>query len=318
MLHAFLYPLSEYFFAFNVFRYITFRAAMASIFAFLISVVIGPKLIAALKKSGITHNHERKGFTAISEKNPHKAHIPTMGGLLIVSSILLTTLLWGDLSNRYLWMALIAFTWLGLIGFADDLLKLLRKSPNGLLAMTKFSGQLILGGVLGYFLFHDSPTWSQIDVPFLKDFAIPLGPFYIGFVCLVLVGTSNAVNLTDGLDGLAVGCTVFIALTYGVFSYVTGHAGLAEYLYLPYIEGTGELTVFCASLVGAGLGFLWDATAMASIMLRMLCRPKSDVFILSLAFNLNAAPLCMRCTSSAKKSNLLEKPTRMVLSVRSF
>jgi len=267
MLQSLLYPLSEYFFVFNVFRYITFRAVMASIFAFLFSVLIGPKIIAILKDFKFYHSHERTGFEAISKKSPHKAEIPTMGGLLIVVAILLSTILWGDLSNRYLWIAVIAVAWLGLIGFVDDFLKLKKKNSKGLLATTKFSGQLLLGGAIGLFLFMDSPAWSYIDIPFLKDILIPLGPLYIAFVCLVLVGASNAVNVTDGLDGLAIGCTVFIALIYAIFSYVTGHSGFASYLYLPYIEGAGELTVFCASIAGAGMGFLWFNSHPATVFM---------------------------------------------------
>jgi len=267
MLHALLYPLSDTFFVFNVLRYITFRAVMASIFAFLMSVIIGPRLIAMLRRLKANHNHDRPGFEAIADRSRHKADIPTMGGLLLAVTIILSSLLWGDLSNRYLWMALIAFTCLGLIGFIDDLLKLKRKSSRGLLAVTKLSGQLCLGAGLGFFLYRDSAMWTQIDVPFLKDVLIPLGPFYIAFVCLVLVGTSNAVNLTDGLDGLAVGCTSLIALTYAVLSYITGHALFAEYLYLPHIAGVGELTVFCASLAGAGLGFLWFNSHPATVFM---------------------------------------------------
>ena len=267
MLYSLLYPLSESLSFFNVFRYITFRSVMAAMFAFLISVVVGPWLIKLLCKIKAHHSHQRPGFEKIAEKSPEKAQIPTMGGILIAISITTATLLWGDLSNRYLWIALGAFLWLGFIGFLDDLLKLRRQNSNGLLAITKLSGQILLGVAVGLFLYWDSPSWSQIDIPFLKDVAIPLGSLYVVFVCLVLVGSSNAVNLADGLDGLAVGCTSFIALTYAIFSYITGHLLFAEYLYLPYIEGTGELTIFCASLVGAGLGFLWFNSHPASVFM---------------------------------------------------
>ncbi len=267
MLYGLLHPWKEFFFGFNVLRYITFRAAMASIFAFAISVVLGPVLVRWLKGWKLMHGIGREGFSEIRERQKHKELVPTMGGLLIIGSVLFSCLLWGDLTNRYLWIALGSLSWLGFIGFLDDALKLFRDNAKGLAATTKLTGQLILGLALGVFLYFDSPDWWRLGLPFFKSLAPSLDFFYIPFVCLVLVGTSNAVNLTDGLDGLAVGCSIIIALTYSVLSYVTGHAIFSEYLYLPFIHGTGELTVFCASLVGAGMGFLWFNAYPASVFM---------------------------------------------------
>jgi len=240
---------------------------MAAIFAFLLTLLIGPPLIRALRRLNLRHGQDRAGFSAIAAKSPQKALVPTMGGVILIASILISSLVWGDLSNRYLWTALLATAWLGLIGFADDLLKLKNQNAKGLLAMTKFSGQIFCGVALGIFLFYDAPTPTTVTVPFFKDLLLPLGSFYIIFVCLVIVGSSNAMNLTDGLDGLATGCMILVAFTFAIFSYITGHAVIADYLFLPHVLGMGELTVFCASLAGAGLGFLWFNAHPATIFM---------------------------------------------------
>jgi phospho-N-acetylmuramoyl-pentapeptide-transferase len=267
MLQALLYPLHELFSVLNVFKYITFRAAAAAICAFAISVLFGSKLIRALKQLKLNHSPERVGFESIASQHAHKTHVPTMGGLLMVGSMVVSVLLWGDLSNRYLWIALLSTVWLGAIGFADDYLKIKNHSADGLSAITKFSGQALLAIGVGLYLYQDASFWTAVSIPFLKDVTVHLGIGYVLFAFVVLVGTSNAVNLTDGLDGLATGCALFAALAYAVFSYVTGHVFFAKYLFLPFIDGAGELTVFCGAMIGACLGFLWFNSQPATVFM---------------------------------------------------
>ncbi len=267
MLYELLYPLRDYFFGFNVFRYITFRAAMAGITAFVVTILIGPSVIRILSRFNLRQTIRREGFSALYEEHAEKEKVPTMGGLMILASVTLSTLLWMDLRNRYVWLSLSIVLWLGLVGFVDDYLKLVKKNSKGLTALNKFVGQTVIGLGVGVFLYFDSPVWRDAALPFFKDWFITLGPFYVLFVALVLTGSSNAVNLTDGLDGLAIGCTLMIALTYGVLSYVTGHTAFSHYLQIPYIAGTGELAVFCAVLFGAGLGFLWFNAHPATIFM---------------------------------------------------
>ncbi|MGH7198797.1 MAG: phospho-N-acetylmuramoyl-pentapeptide-transferase [Candidatus Omnitrophota bacterium] len=267
MLYHLLYPLRDLFFGFNVFKYITFRAAMASITAFVLCLLIGPRVIRFLQNLGLKQTIEREGFSKLYTAHEGKQKVPTMGGLLIVGALTVSTLLWADVSNRYVLLCLFAAVWLGAVGFVDDTLKLRKKNSKGLTAANKFTGQMALGVGIGLYLYFDSPAWQQISVPFAKDWIIALGPLYILFVSVVIVGTSNAVNLTDGLDGLAIGCTAMIAMTYGILSYVSGNAKLAEYLLVPFIPGAGELAVFCAALFGAGMGFLWFNSHPASVFM---------------------------------------------------
>ncbi len=267
MLYHFLYPLRDFFFGFNVFRYITFRAAMAGITAFIASLIIGPFVIRFLSELNLRQTIKRDGFSKLYAAHQDKEKTPTMGGLLMLGSLLISTLLWADLSNRYILLTLLTVVWLGAIGFLDDYLKLLKKNSKGMTAVNKMFGQLLLGLGIGVFLYLDSPAWQQVAIPFVKNWFWVMGPFYVVFVSLVIAGTSNAVNLTDGLDGLAVGCTLMIALTYGVFSYVTGNAIFSGYLQIPFISGAGELTVFCAALFGAGMGFLWFNSHPASVFM---------------------------------------------------
>ncbi len=284
MLYELFYPLREFFFGFNVFRYITFRAAMAGITAFVVTLWIGPAVIRFLTKLNLKQTIERVGFEALYTEHAEKNKVPTMGGLMILGSVLLSTLLWADLRNRYVWLSLFIMLWLGLVGFIDDYLKLVKKNSKGLTALTKLIGQTAVGLAVGIFLYMDSPVWSDIALPFVKNWFLTLGIFYIPFVALVLAGSSNAVNLTDGLDGLAIGCTFMIALTYAVFSYVTGHAAFSQYLQIPFIAGAGELTVFCTVLFGAGLGFLWFNAHPASVFM-------GDVGSLSLGGALGAVAI---------------------------
>ena len=242
--------------AFNVFNYITLRMLLAAMTALLISFVAGPSVIRwlAAKKIG----------QAVRNDGPQthlvKSGTPTMGGVLILIAIAITTLLWGDLSNRYVWTVLVVTLGFGLVGWYDDWKKVVYKDPNGLAARWKFFWQSLLG--LGAALFlafsTNNPAQTELIVPFFKTFAYPLGIW--GFVVLtyfVIVGTSNAVNLTDGLDGLAIMPTVMIAGALGIFAYVAGHAVYAKYLLIPYVPGAGELCILLGAIAGAGLGFLW-------------------------------------------------------------
>jgi len=242
---------------FNVFSYITLRAVLACMTALAISLVLGPLLIRKLTAYRIGQ--------AVRDDGPRshltKAGTPTMGGALILIAIAVTTLLWADLENRFVWVVLLVTLAFGAIGWVDDYRKVVRRDPKGLPARAKFFWQALAGlgaaGALAW-IAREVPALEQLIVPFFKHIAYPLGT--AGFVLLtwcVIVGTSNAVNLTDGLDGLAIMPAVMIAGALGIFAYVAGHAVFARYLGLPYVPGAGELAVLCGALVGAGLGFLW-------------------------------------------------------------
>ncbi|TAK37413.1 MAG: phospho-N-acetylmuramoyl-pentapeptide-transferase [Betaproteobacteria bacterium] len=242
---------------FNVFSYITLRAVLACMTALAISLILGPLVIRKLTAYKIGQ--------AVRDDGPKshltKAGTPTMGGALILLAIGITTLLWGDLENRYLRVVLLVTLAFGAIGWIDDYRKVVHRNPKGLSARAKFFWQSVFGlAAAGYLAWigQGVPALNELIVPFFKFMAYPLGA--AGFVVLtyfVIVGTSNAVNLTDGLDGLAIMPTVMIGAALGIFAYVAGHAGFSKYLGLPYIAGAGELTVFCGALIGAGLGFLW-------------------------------------------------------------
>ncbi|HEY5636651.1 MAG TPA: phospho-N-acetylmuramoyl-pentapeptide-transferase [Burkholderiales bacterium] len=242
---------------FNVFSYITLRAVLACLTALAISLILGPLVIRKLAAYKIGQAVRSDG----PQTHLSKAGTPTMGGALILLSIGITTLLWGDLSNRFLWVVLGVTIAFGTIGWIDDYRKVVHRNPKGLSARAKFFWQSVVGLAAALYLAllaQSTPALSQLIVPFFKNIAYPLGIF--GFIVLtyfVIVGTSNAVNLTDGLDGLAIMPTVMVGAALGIFAYVAGHAGFSKYLGLPYIPGAGELTVFAGALAGAGLGFLW-------------------------------------------------------------
>ncbi len=256
MLLAFFQWLAQDIRTFNVFSYITLRTVLAVLTAMVIAFVIGPKMIRKLTAYKIGQ--------AVRDDGPQshlvKAGTPTMGGALILMSIMLTTLLWADLSNRYIWVVLLTTLGFGAIGWVDDYRKVVYRNPKGLSAAAKFFWQSVIALVVAIYLAltADIPAQTDMIVPFFKGVAIPLG--VTGFVILsyfVIVGTSNAVNLTDGLDGLAIMPTVMICSALALFAYVTGHAVFAKYLGIPYIPNSGELSVFCGALAGAGLAFLW-------------------------------------------------------------
>ena len=242
---------------FNVFNYITLRAVLACLTALAISLIMGPLVIRKLTAYKIGQSVRDDG----PRTHLTKAGTPTMGGALILLAIAITTLLWGDLANRFLWIVLLVTLAFGAVGWIDDYRKVVHRNPKGLSAKAKFFWQSMIGlaaaGALAW-MAQGTPALSQLIVPFFKHVAYPLG--VIGFIVLsylVIVGTSNAVNLTDGLDGLAIMPTVMVGSALGIFAYVAGHVGFSKYLGLPYIPGAGELIVFCGALAGAGLGFLW-------------------------------------------------------------
>src|SRR6266850_563877 len=257
MLYHFLYPLHHQFPALNVFRYITFRSAYAAATALLLAFALGPLVIRRLRALKIGQQVREDG----PQSHLPKSGTPTMGGVLIVVAIAIPTLLWGNLSNRNVWIALIATLWMGLVGFIDDYLRVVKRYRKGLLGRYKLAGQILLGvGVFTavyFFPAHGLLDPDQTNVPFLKRTVVDFGWLYLPFVVLVITGSSNAVNLADGLDGLSAGMTAFAAVALGGLCYVTGHVKFSQYLLVAYIPGAGELTVFCAAVLGATLGFLW-------------------------------------------------------------
>jgi phospho-N-acetylmuramoyl-pentapeptide-transferase len=256
MFYHLLYPLHVHFGVFNVFRYISFRAAMATATALLISLVIGPRMIRHLEQFQIGQEIREEG----PESHQVKRGTPTMGGILIITAMALPTLLWADLTNEFVWLAVVATLGFGTIGFIDDYTKVARRRNLGLTARAKFLLQIGFASALGVFVvayFGVDSLAARMTFPFFKDVALGLGWWYVPFAVLVLTGTSNAVNLTDGLDGLAIGSTLIAAAAFTVLAYCAGHALVADYLGIPNVRGAGELTVFCGAMVGASLGFLW-------------------------------------------------------------
>lgn len=266
MFYHLLYPLHTSIGAFNVFRYITFRTAMAAMTALLVSLLLGPMLIRRLQHFQIGQEIREEGPSS----HQSKRGTPTMGGVLIITAVVLPALLWADLANVFVWIVVAATLLFGSIGFADDYLKVARKRNLGLTARTKFSLQilvsLVLGGVL--LVLAEQGTFSTtLSFPFFKDFNPDLGWFYPAFVVVVLAGAANAVNLTDGLDGLAIGSLLIAWATFTILAYAAGNAIVAEYLGLSNMRGSGELTVYCGAVVGASLGFLWFNSHPAEVFM---------------------------------------------------
>jgi len=256
MLYYLLYPLHASVSAFNVFRYITFRSALAALTAMVLSFGLGGFMIRKLQKLQWGQEIRAEGPAA----HQSKKGTPTMGGILIITSVILPTLLWADLENIFVWIATFSMLAFGLIGFSDDYLKVMRKRSLGLTAKQKFAAQIVVAlaiGAVTVILARRDLFDTRLSFPFFKMIHPDLGPFYAGLVLLVLVGSANAVNLTDGLDGLAIGSVLIASATFAILSYVVGHAVVSDYLGIPNVKGAGELTVFCASIVGASLGFLW-------------------------------------------------------------
>jgi phospho-N-acetylmuramoyl-pentapeptide-transferase len=258
----YLHRLSEYFFGFNVFFYVTFRAVAAAVTAFLLSVIFGKFIIRKLTALKLGQPIRLAAEVhRLAELHGGKQGTPTMGGVLIIGAVFISSVLWTRLDNRFVWLALFAMVYLGALGFADDYLKVTKKKSTGVRARHKLVFQIILAVIITA-VFLTSPLLEvqarSLYVPFVKAPVIAnMSWFTPVFFALVIVGASNAVNLTDGLDGLATGCTITVALAYGVLSYVAGNFRIAEYLQVPFYPFTAELSVVCTALIGAGFGFLW-------------------------------------------------------------
>ncbi|HVC01053.1 MAG TPA: phospho-N-acetylmuramoyl-pentapeptide-transferase [Steroidobacteraceae bacterium] len=278
--------LARHYSAFRVFQYLTLRGILAAITALAIALFVGPWMITALNRYQIGQRVRADG----PKSHLPKAGTPTMGGGLILVAVALGTLLWADLSNRFVWILLLTTLLFGLIGFYDDYLKLVVGNSTGLAARYKYFAQSVagIGAAVALYHFHQSAAEVSLYVPFFKAVAVPMGA--VGFVALayfVIVGTSNAVNLTDGLDGLAIMPAVMVAAALGVFAYATGNFKFASYLQIPYIPGVGEVLIFSATLVGAGLGFLWFNAYPAQVFM-------GDVGALAIGASLGTAAVIVR------------------------
>jgi len=257
--------LAEHFSGFNLFRYLTVRGIMGILTALAISLLIGPKLIRKLQVKQIGQSVRQDG----PQSHLSKAGTPTMGGGLILLAIMFSTLLWSDLTNPYVWVTLGVTAVFGAVGWVDDWRKVVEKDSRGLPARWKYFWQSV-GGIaaaIALYILADDPVETNLLIPYLKDTALPLGILFIPFVYFVIVGTSNAVNLTDGLDGLAIMPTVMVAGALAVFAYLSGHVNFSNYLDIPYVAGSGELIIFLGSIIGAGLGFLWFNTYPAQVFM---------------------------------------------------
>lgn len=267
MFYELLDPLRDWWSGFNVVRYITVRAAMASLTAFALSLWGYPRLVAWLTAVRMGQQLRGEGIPQLHALQKHKDGTPTMGGVLILGALVGATVLWADWHEPLVWGAILVTAALGMIGGVDDYLKWSRRHAAGLRARHKFLAQVAIAAAFGLWLATRPAIGTGLDVPFLKQAVVDLGWVFVPFVILVVVGASNAVNLTDGLDGLAIGCTIMIALAYTGMSYLVGHQQFAEYLWIPHVPGAGELTVFCAALVGAGMGFLWHNAHPAALFM---------------------------------------------------
>lgn len=257
--------LAHYFHAFHVFQYLTLRAILGTLTALLVALFVGPVMIRRLSLYKVGQVVRNDG----PQSHLSKSGTPTMGGALILIAIAFSTLLWSDLSNGYVWLVLLVTLGFGAIGWRDDYLKLVLKHSRGLSARHKFLFQsiLALGAAVYLYMTAKLPAETQLIFPFFKQVLLPLGPFFIFLTYCVIVGSSNAVNLTDGLDGLAIMPVVTVSAALGVFAYATGNLHDAQYLSIPYIPGAGEIVVFCGAIVGAGLGFLWFNTYPAQVFM---------------------------------------------------
>ena len=257
--------LSQYFSALNVFQYLTLRAIMGVLTALLIALWFGPGMIRVLTQLKIGQYIREEG----PQTHLIKAGTPTMGGVLILLAIVVSTFLWSDLTNRYTWVVLAVTVGFGVVGGLDDYLKLMRRKNLGLTARQKYAGLSFVGFAVAFYLFFSAPSTTEttLYLPVFKEAQVNLGWLFIPWVYLVIVGASNAVNLTDGLDGLAIMPTILVAGGLGIFTYVSGHAVIADYLGVPKVTGVGEVTVFCAAIFGAGLGFLWFNSYPAQVFM---------------------------------------------------
>ena len=302
--------LSDYCHHFQVFHYLTLRMLLSMLTALGISLLLGHPLIRWLQKKQLGQQVRSDGPAS----HYSKSGTPTMGGVLILCALFVSTLLWGDWHNRYLWVTLSVTMGFGLIGWLDDYRKIIRKNSKGLPARWKYFWQSFIGFVAVLYLYQTAitPQETTLIVPFLKNVSIPLGFGYILLGYFVIVGSSNAVNLTDGLDGLAILPTVLVASALGIFAYVAGHESFAQYLGVPYIEGASELVVFCGALAGAGLGFLWFNTFPALVFMgdvgslalgaalgivAIIVRQEIVLFIMSLVFVMETLSVILQVAS---------------------
>lgn len=257
--------LEQYLSAFSVFQYLTLRGILATLTALLISLLVGPVLIRRLTLHQIGQQVREDGPAS----HLSKAGTPTMGGSLILVAIASATLLWSDLGNRYVWVVLLVTLAFGAVGFVDDYKKLVLGNSKGLSAKAKYFWQSVVGLAVAVYLYATAatPVETALVLPVFKDAVFQLGWLFIPLTYLVIVGSSNAVNFTDGLDGLAIMPTVLVAAAFAVFAYATGHLVFADYLGIPYVVGVGEVVIFCGAVVGAGLGFLWFNTYPAQVFM---------------------------------------------------
>ncbi len=265
MLYLVAQYLEKYYHSFQVFHYLTLRSILSSLTALLIALLVGPIMIRKLKQHQIGQNVRSDG----PETHLKKAGTPTMGGALILIAIAASILLWGDLTNAYVWLITLVMLGFGAIGWVDDYRKLIYKNSKGLSAGAKLFWQTLIALSAVVFLYATAsvPAETGLVIPFFKNAMVPMGILFVFFAFFVIVGTSNAVNLTDGLDGLAILPTVMVAGALGIFAYLSGHIQFASYLTIPYIAGSGEVAVLCAAMVGAGLGFLWFNTYPAQVFM---------------------------------------------------
>jgi phospho-N-acetylmuramoyl-pentapeptide-transferase len=263
VLYHLLYPLKSVFGGFNVFRYITFRTIFAILTGLSLSLILGPWFIRKLKELQIGQYIREDG----PQSHFSKTGTPTMGGLMIIMTILLTTLLWTDLTNPYIWLLALVTLGFGLIGFFDDYLKIVKRQNRGLTGREKFLAQILVALIVAVWLYINPAFGTTLTVPFFKQLQPDLGLGFILLAVFIIVGTANAVNLTDGLDGLAIGPVTIAAGFYIIFCYLAGNKNIATYLQIPYVRGVGELSVFLGALVGAGIGFLWFNSYPAQVFM---------------------------------------------------
>ena len=266
MLYYLFEYLTQYYSGFDVFRYLTLRIILSALTALTISLIIGPIIIKYLIS--------KKLYQSIREDGP-KSHIdeksktPSMGGVIIIFSIIISSLLWGDIFNEYIWILSFVLLTFGMIGFYDDYQKFINSSSDGISGKTKLIFQIALSGIVAYYIFITStnPTELSLTMPFLKNFSLYLGILFIPWTILVIIGSSNAVNLTDGLDGLAILPCILIAAAFVLFAYVEGNFNIANYLLIPYLPGVSEIAIFSSAVVGSGLGFLWYNSYPAQVFM---------------------------------------------------
>jgi phospho-N-acetylmuramoyl-pentapeptide-transferase len=266
MLYYLFQYLTKYISGLNLFRYITTRAAAAALTALVISLIFGPMFLRILHRFQVKEKIREEG----PQTHKAKEGTPTMGGIMILFSVLLPTILWADLANRFILLILMVTIWMGTIGFMDDFLKAKKRQPRGLVGRKKLAGQILCGLLFGLVLYYFPPGGafsSDTSIPFFKNYVLKLGILYIPFIIFVITGTSNAVNLTDGLDGLAIGLSAFCFIAFAGLTYISGRADFSSYLAIEYMPGSSELAVYCAAVIGASLGFLWFNAPPAQVFM---------------------------------------------------